>query len=109
MLTGFYVLKGGGVKYTPAFPRGGLAALFSLEILGLVGSPSGMTATVEHKDVVDTSWSPNQSFASITSTGVKTQDVTGIQELVRISFLVTASNDWEGFYLLIPAPAWRPN
>jgi len=98
-----------GTWYSQVFPRGGRSATFSLEVLGLVGSPRGMTVTVEHKDLEDTCWSANESFAPITSTGVMTQDVSALKELVRIAFDVTAANDREGFYLQIPAPKWGPD
>src|SRR5262245_14185278 len=108
MLTGFNMLKGGGGKLTPSFPRGGLAALFSVEILGLVGSPTSMAIDVEHKNIEDTSWAVAGSFSSITTAGGKSVEVGTLKKQVRFALSVTATNEWEGFYTLIPAPTWRP-
>lgn len=109
MLTGFYVLKGsGGAKVTPTFPRGGLSATFLIQVLDLVGSPGDLGAIVEHKNMDDTSFATAGSFSTISSITVATLSVSSIKEQVRLSFSVTASSAWEGFYILIPAPAWRP-
>ena len=84
-------------------------SLFSYEILGLVGSPLSLSVNVQTKNVEDTSWASAGSFASITTAGVKGVDITGLREEVRPELTVAANNDWEGFYLLVAAPAWRPN
>jgi hypothetical protein len=109
MLTGFYVLKGTGApKYTPTFPRGGLAANFAVQVLDLVGSPTDLVAVVEHKNIEDTAFIVAGTFPVINSINVFNANVSGIKEEVRFSFAPTAANAWEGFYLLLPAPAWRP-
>jgi hypothetical protein len=98
-----------GKWYSQVFSRGGRSATFSFEVLGLVGLPRGLTVTVEHKDLDDTSWSAIQSLPVVPSAGVITTDASGLKELVRIAFDVTAANDREGFYLRIPAPKWGPD
>jgi hypothetical protein len=109
MLTGFYVLKGSGAtKYTATFPRGGLAANFQVQVLDLVGSPTDLIAQIEHKNIEDTSFAVAGTFSPISSISITSLSVTGIKEQVRYAFSPTASNDWEGFYILLPAPAWRP-
>ena len=109
MLTGFYVLKGAGLtKVTPTFPRGGLSATFTIQVLELVGSPTDLGAIVEHKNLEDTAFSSAGSFATISSVTVATLDVSTIKEQVRLSFTPTASTSWHGFYILLPAPTWRP-
>ena len=109
MLVGFYVLKGdGSAVYSPSFPRGGLAANFSTQILQLVGSPTGLALAVEHKNYEDTGFPNAGNFAAITAQGVAVKDITGLKEEVRFSYTVSATNAWEGCYLLMAAPAWRP-
>jgi len=109
MLTGFYVLKGAGVtKYTATFPRGGLSANFQVQVLELIGSPTDLVATIEHKNVEDTSFATAGSFATINSVTVYSLSVSSIKEQIRYAFAPTATNAWEGFYILLPAPAWRP-
>lgn len=109
MLTGFFILKAAGsAKYTPSFPRGGLAAVFSVQVFELVGSPTSLTVTVEHKNIEDTTFASAGSFSSITSAGTATLDLSGLKEQLRFALTVAATNSWEGFYMLIAAPAWRP-
>src|SRR5262245_14432145 len=107
MLTGFYIHKGAGnTKYTATFPRGGLAANFQVQVLDLGGPPSDLGAVIEHKNMDDTAFVTAGTFSTINSISVASLGVTSIKEQVRFAFTVTATNAWEGFYLLLPAPAW---
>ena len=109
MLTGFYVLKGsGGALYSPQFPRGGLAANFSVEILQLVGAPTSLSIAIEHKNIEDTAWASAGTFAAISAAGVFTKDLTLLKEQLRFTYTVTATNSWEGILMIVAAPAWRP-
>jgi len=109
-LIGQYFLKGDGLnQFSMTFPRGGLAATFVLQALQRVGpTPPSLTAVVETKNSDDTTWTTAGTFAAITSIGVYTLDVTGLKEEVRISYILTASQPWEGFLLNLLAPSWRP-
>lgn len=108
MLTGFYVLKGSGAtKYTGTFPRGGLSATFQIQVLDLVGSPTDLGAVVEHKNVEDATFATAATFSTINSVTVASVNATSIKEQVRYAFTPTATNAWEGFYIALPAPAWR--
>ena len=102
-------VMGGTVPfYSPSFPRGGEAALFSIEVTHLFGSsPPSLAVTIEHKNEDDTTWSSAGSFAAITATGLATKDISGLKEELRISFLPTGT-DGEAFHVIVPAPAWRP-
>jgi hypothetical protein len=94
--------------YSPAFPRGGDAALFSVDVTHEGGSPT-MVVTLEHKNEVDTSWSTLGTFSNITATGLATLDVTAsIKELVRFAFTFSAGSAGDFFHVIVPAPAWRP-
>jgi hypothetical protein len=109
MLTGFYVIRGTGVaKYSAAFPRGGLAGTFLIQVIDLVGTPTDLGASIEHKNFEDTAFWAAGSFGAINSINVFSANITAIKEQVRFAFAPTAANAWEGFYLLLPAPAWRP-
>jgi len=109
MLTGFYVLRGSGAtKYTATFSRGGLSANFQVQVLDLIGSPTDLGAAIEHKNFEDTAFLPAASFPTISSISVASLSVSNIKEQVRYAFTVAAASAWEGFYLLLPAPAWRP-
>jgi hypothetical protein len=109
MLTGFYVLRGTGTtKYSPTFPRGGLAANFQVQVLDLIGSPTDLAAVVEHKNIEDTSFALAGSFTTINSINVFNANISGLKEQVRYAFTPAGTTPWEGFYVLLPLPSWRP-
>lgn len=92
--------------YSPAFPRGGDAALFSIDVTHEGGSPT-MVVKVEHKNAVDAAFELAGTFSGITSTGVVSLDVTGLKELVRLSYEFSAGDAGDFFHVVVPAPAWR--
>jgi hypothetical protein len=107
MTTGFNLLvMGGTALYSPSFGRGGEAALFSVETLAKIGSPS-LAIDVEHKNTEDTTWTSAGTFTAITTLTVSTADISGLKEEIRIKFTMTGT-DGDAFNLLIPSPAWRP-
>ena len=108
MIVGTQITVMGGTVafYSPSFPRGGEAALFSLEVTHISGSPS-LAVDVEHKNEDDTTWSSAGAFSAITATGLATKDISGLKEELRIKFLPTGT-DGEAFHVIVPAPAWRP-
>ena len=107
MTTGFNLfVMGGTALYSPSFPRGGEAALFSAETLAKIGAPS-LTIDVEHKNFDDTTWTSAGTFSAITSLTVSTKDLSGLKEEIRLKFTMTGT-DGDAFNLLIPEPAWRP-
>lgn len=93
--------------YSPSFPRGGEAAVFSVDVTHMRGGPT-MVVTVEHKNVEDTSWSTAGTFSNITTTGLATKDISGLKEEIRFAFTFTAGSAGEFFHVIVPAPAWRP-
>ena len=101
-----YFVMGGTALYSPSFPRGGEAAMFSVETLAKIGSPS-LAIDVEHKNFDDTTWSSVGTFTAITTLTVSTSDISGLKEEIRIKFTMTGA-DGDAFNLLIPSPAWRP-
>ena len=109
MIVGTLITVMGGVTpfYSPSFPRGSEAALFSLEVTHKMGSSPSLAVAIEHKNEDDTTWASAGSFAAITTTGVPTKDVSGLKEELRLSFLPTGT-DGDAFHVLVPAPAWRP-
>lgn len=107
MVVGITLLKLDGSDYfSPTFSRGGLSALFSLEVLIITATALGVI--VEHKNLEDTSFTTAGTFSSITSTGVKTLTVTGLKEEIRLKFTLTGSNAYDAVHINVLAPAWRP-
>ena len=110
MIVGTQLTVMGGTTpfYSPSFPRGGEAALFSLEVTHIWGSSPSLAVSVEHKNEDDTTWASAGSFTAITAAGiVPTKDLSGLKEELRFSFLPTGS-DGEAFHVIVSAPAWRP-
>lgn len=108
MLVGFYFFKGdGSTQYSPTFSRKGMSATFIVQVLQLVGSP-GLTVTVEHKNLEDTSWTTAGTFSAISTVSIARLDVASLKEQLRFGFAISATNAWEGMLMSTLAPAWRP-
>jgi len=108
MIIGTTFFRMGGVAaYSPAFPRGGEAATFSVEVFDLNDSPT-FVVTIQHKNDDDIAWADLDSFSSITTTGVFTKSVTAIKEQVRLKYTFSTSDALDGVRFIVPAPAWRP-
>lgn len=112
MLVGTTIIhsnSGTDAYYTPSFPRGGLAANFSVDVTHIAAAATlTLVIGIEHKNEDDTTWAGLASFANISATGVATKDVTGIKEQVRLSFTYSAGTAGEFMHVIVAAPAWRP-
>ena len=100
-------VMGGNPFYSPSFPRGGEAALFSLEVTHKIGSSPSLAVSIEHKNEDDTSWTAAGAFTAITATGLASKDISGLEEECRFNFTPTGT-DGDAFHLVIAEPAWRP-
>ena len=94
--------------YTPSFPRGGPAAVFSLEVTHFAGGTLILGAAIEHKNEADTSWGTAASFTNITAEGLSTKDVSGLKEEIRLAFTFSDGAVGNFAHIVIAAPAWRP-
>jgi hypothetical protein len=92
--------------YSPPFGRGGDAAVFTIEVAQMNGTPT-LVFAVEHKNAEDTSWSSAGS-TSATATGVHTLEVSGLKEELRLKFTFSAGVAGDFVHLLVPAPMWLP-
>jgi hypothetical protein len=99
---------GGNASYSPAFPKGGDSALFSVEVLNLIDSPT-LVITVQHRNADETTYTDLASFTAITATGVHTKDVSGLKEIVRLKYAFSSADPIDGVQFIVAAPAWRPN
>lgn len=101
----------GNTYYSPEFPRGGLAALFTVAVSHLVlGGAAGLDITVEHRNSEDTNWTNAGTFGAVTSTGSATLDVAGLREIIRLAFDFSGGTPAadDAAHILIQAPSWRP-
>ncbi len=96
----------GAAYYSPTFPRGGEAALFSVEVTQV--HMVTFTVDVEHRNEEDTAWTSAGAFTGVTAVGVSTKDVTGIKELLRLKYTVAGSAGSSMVHFIMPEPAWRP-
>jgi hypothetical protein len=101
----------GNAYHSPEFPRGGLAATFTVEVMNiLLGGAGQLDVVVEHRNSEDVAWAVAGTFSAISSLGAKTLDVTGLEEIVRISFAFSGGTPraTDAVHLLVQAPSWRP-
>ncbi len=97
----------GSTYYSPEFPRGGEAALFSIEITHVGGTPA-VTVALEHRNEDETSWTSAGTFSSISATGVYSKDLSGLKEILRFAITITSAPATDAVHFLLPSPAWRP-
>ena len=100
-------VMGGSPFYSPSLPRGGEAAVFSLETTHKMGTSPSLAVSIEHKNEDDTTWAAAGAFTAITATGVSTKDISGLKEECRFVFTPTGT-DGDAFHVVVAAPAWRP-
>ena len=93
--------------YSPAFPRGGEAATFTVEATFVNGTPT-LVVAVEHRNEDEAAWAGAGTFANITAAGVENKDVTGLKELIRLSYSFSSGSSGDLVHVVVPAPAWRP-
>lgn len=112
MIVGTTILyMDGNLVYSPEFPRGGLAARFSVDVTHFVVSGGAtLSIDVEHRNSEDPSFSSAATFGAISGTGAASLDVSGLKEIVRLSFGFTGGppSASDGVHLLVQAPSWRP-
>lgn len=108
MVNGSTVIHPGSTAkyYSPPFPRRGEAATFNVDALLVAGTPT-LVIDVEHRNLADTSWVVAGTFPNITAAGVETVDVSGLKELVRLSYRFSAGVLGNFVHLTVQTPAWR--
>jgi len=73
----------GNTCYSPEFPRGGLAATFSVDLTPLLSI--GFLIAVETRNTEDTTRTSLGSFPTLTSVKAESVDPTGLKEVVRFA------------------------
>lgn len=107
-LLGEMVIRNDGVVYTPGVPRQADSATFKVDVLTfyLAGGAPSMTITVEHRNQDEDSWSTADTFAAVTAAGLATRTVSGLKDLVRLSFQFTAGPTASFARFVILPPVW---
>jgi len=91
---------GGVAAYSPAFPRGGDGANFTVQVFDLNDSPS-FIITIQHKNVAETTWDDVDSFATIMAARVVSKRVSGLKEMVRFKYVISPSCSLKGVSFLM--------
>ena len=105
--TSFFKMDGNDY-YSPEFGRGGLAAVFTVDVTQIVGGPT-VTITIEHRNSDEQAFGDLGTFAAVTTTGVASVDQTGCKEILRFKYAFDAGDDaTDGIHMLMMAPTWRP-
>jgi len=108
MIIGSTFFRMGGVAaYSPAFPRGGDGATFTVQVFDLNDSPS-FIITIQHKNIADTSWDDLDSFATIMAAGVVSKSVSGIKEMVRFQYVISPPGSAKALFFEMEEVSWRP-
>jgi len=94
--------------YTKPMPRGGASALVSLDVTQFASVSVGFIVLVQDRNYSDTAWVTAGTFATITGTGLKTRDISGFKQLVRL-MMHWDTGSTHGDYLLLEAVnySWR--
>ena len=111
MIIGTTLFKLDGSDYfTPEFSRGGLAAVFPVDVTHL-SNTNGVTFQVQHRNSEEQTFG-NVSGASSTTGGtpdVLDIDAGGLKEIIRIQVTFDPGDSPQAaVHFLIQAPTWRP-
>ena len=96
--------------YSPWFPRGGDAAVFTLEVISINGLTLTWVVETKNSEDANSAASTVGSAVTATTTGLKyTATLTGFEELVRFRYDTgsSASMDWVHFRALNPSWAYN--
>jgi hypothetical protein len=107
-LVGYTVVRdtvGAAAYYTPPMASEAKKASFSLEATHFYGA-GALIATVEHKNLDETTWATAGTFADITGAGVKTLVIDGVKEEFRFKFGFSGGGAGDFVHLLIAAVMW---
>jgi len=109
MVVGTTLFKFDGTAYySPSFPRGGLAAVFTVDTTHLEGSPT-FKITVEHRDENETSFTTAVAFSDITAAGTMNAEVTAAKQVLRFKYEFGAGDaSSDGVHFVMQPPSWRP-
>ena len=76
----------GGLRYySPAFPRRGNAATFTVDVAGVSG-PAALEVAIEHKSAKGASWATAETFLPITGATIATVDLRSLDQTLRFAF-----------------------
>jgi len=111
MIIGTTLLKmAGSTYYSPQFSRGGMGAVFTVDVTNWVGggvSPK-LIIGVEHRNLEDTAWTTLVMFADINADGTTSATGGPIKELLRFTYTFTGGVATTGAHVNVLAPQWRP-
>lgn len=106
MILGDLILKMNGDAYCgPTIARSTMSALFAVQVTNMSGSPT-LSVVVQHRNRDDVAWGTAASFTAITTDGKYQAAATGLKELIRYTFTITAGPSTSGACVFAAAPQW---
>lgn len=115
MLIGQSILAPGGDVtidyYSPWYSRAADAATFLVEVLLASGGTWGLDVLVQHKksEDADSAATTAATFTTITAVGTSSKSASGLKELVRYKYSLTADSSAEWIHFRANPPIWQPN
>ena len=91
--------------YTPANPRPSEDVVFSVDVTHFAGATLAGTLAIEDRDLAGEWGVPAGTFSSITATGVKTLEVTGLKEEYRAAVTFSLGSQGDFFHAYLNASA----
>jgi hypothetical protein len=98
------------VYYSPWFSRGSDAATFFLQLLH-VSTNGQVIVTIEHKNLADpdSAASTAATFSTASAVGTFDKAASGLKELIRFKYSVSATSGSAWLHLRALPPIWQPN
>ena len=90
----------GSAVYTKPIPRGGEAAVVSINVSQFASGGAGAEVEVQSKNSNETSWTTADTITSITSTDVYSIEVSGLKQFVRL-WLKWEAGSVQGDFMLV--------
>lgn len=107
MLMGQMIPYNSSTLFSPPFGRGGEQGTFYIDIKHKTGTAISMGIELQHKNTDDTSWGSAGNFSAITTTGLKSLNVSGLKEQLRYAYTFSAGSDGDFYWAEFPAPMWQ--
>ncbi|MBI3848213.1 MAG: hypothetical protein HY292_26560 [Planctomycetes bacterium] len=104
-LLGELVFTSSDAVYTPPVSRQSNTCAFAVEVTQISGTSPSLAIDIEHKNLVDSSWSTAASFTALTAAGAGAKVATGLKEQVRLKLTMSGTNGWARAFVY--SPQWQ--
>jgi hypothetical protein len=98
----------GNPYFSPEFSRGGLRAIFNIQSTH-IGNSGTLTVTAQTRNSSASSWTDLVSSSAISTVTFTPLTAPGLEELVRLKFVVGGPGATSAVGFIIPPPTWFPD